>query len=132
MDSKKHMSNYYKAMQDQLGTPTVKEVMDAVRKFDSGAMRQPTAGNGRYDLIPPLVLRRIALIFEEGAEKYGDRNYEKGIPVSNFINHALIHLINYLSGDDSEDQLGKVVWNIMAAMHMQDIHPELVDLPVKR
>lgn len=87
--------------------------------FDTGSVRDTRAGKGRYDLITPIGLLRLARHYENGAEKYGDRNWEKGQPVSRYLDSAIRHLFNYLGGDRSEDHLAAVAWNALAAIHTE-------------
>jgi hypothetical protein len=86
------------------------------REFSTGAVRDMSAGKGRYDLIPYDALRRLALIYEHGAVKYGEGNWMKGIPVSSFIDSAMRHLQKFSAGLEDEDHPAQAVWNIFAAM----------------
>lgn len=86
-------------------------------KFSTGAIREPNNGRGRYDLISPIALKALAIHYERGAEKYVDRNWEKGLPLSRHLNSALRHLQNYLSGDREEDHLSACVFNCFAITH---------------
>ena len=38
------------------------------QKFDTGAVREPTENKGRYDLISPIALKRLAVVYEKGAK----------------------------------------------------------------
>lgn len=87
--------------------------------FATGAVRG--AVQTRYDLISPIGLRRVAETCHEGAEKYGDHNWEKGMQVSVMANHAIAHLYKYLSGDRSEDHLAHAAWNCLGAMHSEEL-----------
>lgn len=100
-------------------------------QFSTGAVREVQTGKGRYDLITPYGLQRLALHYERGAAKYADRNWEKGIPVSRCFSSAVRHLFQYLAGDRSEDHLAAAAWNIMAIMHFEAVLPEMVDLPAR-
>ena len=53
-------------------------------QFSSGAVRDMHEGKGRFDLLPMCVLLRLAKHYEAGCSKYGDRNWEKGIPCHSF------------------------------------------------
>lgn len=44
--------------------------------------------------------------------KYADRNWEKGMKFSRYLDSAERHINQYKKGDDSEDNLSAVVWNI--------------------
>lgn len=103
--------------------------------FETGARRDSQAGKGRYDLVSPLALERLALVSERGAAKYEDRNWEKGMPISRFLNSSIRHTMQYLEGRRDEDHLGQACWNLTAALHTEmavarGILPkELYDLP---
>lgn len=99
--------------------------------FDTGAVRDMAQGKGRCDLLPPLALLRLARHFEAGAEKYGDRNWEKGIPVHSFIDSAIRHVLRYMAGHDDEDHLCAAAWNLICAMETEEKMPEMVDIPAR-
>jgi hypothetical protein len=67
----------------------------------------------------PFVLERDARHLEFGAKKYGERNWEKGQPMSRYIDSALRHLYRYLAGYRDEDHLAAARWNIGALMHTE-------------
>ena len=96
-----------------------------VKTFNSGAVRSADRRQERYDLISPVGLRRLAEACHEGAEKYSDYNWERGMPVNDILNHCISHLYSYLSGDRSEDHLAHAAWNCFAAMHSEEIWPEI-------
>lgn len=89
--------------------------------FDSGAQRDRQVGKGRYDLISPFALHRLALIAENGAIKYEDRNWEKGMPITRFIDSAKRHLNQALAGKIDEDHLAQAMWNCHAAIHILEM-----------
>lgn len=88
---------------------------------DGLAIREPSIGKGRYDLISPFATRRLAEWYELGAQKYADRNWEKGMPFSRYIDSAKRHLDKYVMGMDDEDHLAAAAWNIFAIMHHQEL-----------
>lgn len=85
------------------------------QEFDTGAVRDAQSGKGRYDLLLtlPHMLYRLARHFENGAKKYGDDNWRKGLPLRRFIDSAFRHLCQYMEGKDDEDHLTAVIWNLM-------------------
>lgn len=100
--------------------------------FESGAQRDRLPGKGRFVLLSPIGLKRIALRAEAGEIKYGDgRNWEKGMPVSQFIDSAMRHIAQYLEGDVQEDHLAAAAWNLQAAMHTEEKMPEMQDIPTR-
>ena len=103
------------------------------KEFETGALRDRAEGKGRFDLLSPYALLRMALRCEIGHKKYGDgRNWEKGMPISNFIDSAMRHIGQYVMGDDSEDHIGAALWNLMCVAHMEALKPEFQDLPLRK
>jgi hypothetical protein len=88
--------------------------------FPGGAQRDTQKGKPRYDLIPPLALRRVADLYTKGAEHYGDRNWEKGMKFSRFFGSLLRHAYQFAMGHKEEDHLAAVVFNALAIMHFQE------------
>lgn len=72
---------------------------------------------GRFDLIPSKPLERVAIVLEQGAEKYGENNWHR-IDSVDHINHAIAHLFKYLSGDRSEDHLTNTICRALFASYM--------------
>ena len=83
---------------------------------EGGAVRQVSAGKGRYDLIPPMVIKRDAQLYESGAKAYDENNWTKGIPSTRFFESAKRHLDDYLLTRD-EDNLAAARWNIAGIMY---------------
>ena len=96
-------------------------------KFGTGAVRSDTFEEFRYDLVSPIGLREVARACSEGAQKYSDWNWEKGMPVSDLLNHAIAHVYQFLAGDRSEPHLGHAAWNLLAAIHSHELWPHLND-----
>lgn len=95
-------------------------------QFETGAVRSADKADVRYDLISPIGMRRLAETMEEGRQKYGYFNWERGMPIGDILNHALAHIYAYLEGKPTgEDDLAHAAWNLFAAMHMEETHPEL-------
>lgn len=115
--------------------PNELEDSGQVRLSPTGAQRDANEGKGRYDLISPIAIARLARINQLGAEKRGDRNWEKGMNMQWFVDSAMRHLFEYLEGMTNEDHLAQCFWNIMCAMHTEEmiarglLPAELMDLP---
>lgn len=78
----------------------------------------------RFDNAWDMVLE-VAKHFEDGAKKYGDNNWQKGIPVSRYIDSAVRHYLKYLRGDTDEPHDRSFVWNIMCAAWTCEHLPDL-------
>lgn len=59
------------------------------------------------------MLLEVAKHFEEGAKKYGEHNWQKGIPEHSYIDSAYRHYIKHRRGDDDEPHDRAAAWNIM-------------------
>lgn len=77
----------------------------------------------------PTAMLEASHQYEDGARKYEDRNWEKGIPVHCFIDSGVRHYLKYLRGDDDEPHDRAFLWNMLGALWMAENHPELIDLP---
>ena len=103
---------------------------DRISYGEGKAIREPSIGKGRYDLISPFGIDRIAKWYELGARKYADRNWEKGMPFSRYVDSAKRHLNKYVMGMEDEDHLAAACWNIIAIMHHQELGElEFDDMP---
>jgi len=102
-------------------------------EFATGSKRDSRKGKGRYDLISPFGLKRLAIHYENGADKYGSHNWTKGQPICRYLDSALRHGFCYLSGMRDEDHLAAMAWNAFAAIHTEEciqlgvLPPELDD-----
>lgn len=102
----------------------------------TGAVRDSRANKGRYDLLPPHAIRRLAQVYERGAAKYADRNWEKGMPFSRYLDSALRHIFQHLEGNRDEDHLGHATFNLLAVIEHQEriargtLPASLDDIPV--
>ena len=65
--------------------------------------------------------------FENGCAKYGERNWEKGIPIHCYVDSGIRHLIKHLSGQTDEAHDWAFVWNMMCCSWTMRNHPGLDD-----
>jgi hypothetical protein len=75
----------------------------------------------------PTLFLEVAKHFEEGAKKYGEHNWQKGIPVRCYIDSAVRHYLKFLRGDNDEPHDRAFVWNIMCCIWTCKHKPELND-----
>ena len=71
------------------------------------------------------MLLETSIHFEEGAKKYGENNWQKGIPVRCYIDSAVRHYLKFLRGDKDEPHDRAFCWNIMCAIWTCKHKPEL-------
>lgn len=75
-------------------------------------------------VIVPTLFLEVAKHFEDGAKKYGENNWQKGIPVHCYIDSAVRHYLKWLRGDTDEPHDRAFVWNLMCCIWEVDHHKE--------
>ena len=73
-----------------------------------------------YDLIA-----RIARHFENGAKKYDENNWRKGLPRKCYIDSATRHYFKWILGETDEDHESAYYWNIMCCAWTHENIPEM-------
>jgi len=94
---------------------------DSKRTFDTGSVRDTNTGKPRVDLISPYFLERLGVHLGEGAEHYGDRNWEKGQPYSVLVESFMRHAVSILAGRTDYDHLSAAAFGLMAIAHFEAI-----------
>ena len=84
---------------------------------------------GRHENQLITALLDVSKQYEDGAKKYNERNWEKGMPVHCFIDSGVRHYLKYSRGDTDEPHDRAFIWNMLGAIWMHENHPELIDLP---
>ena len=54
--------------------------------------------------------------YEQGALKYGEYNWQKGIPYNSYIDSAVRHLLKYIDGQKDEPHQRAFTWNILCLL----------------
>lgn len=72
--------------------------MDKGKKFDQGKVR--------FDLIPPDAMYYLAEVFTRGAEKYGDRNWERGMTWGRLFSATMRHAWEWWRGRENDQETG--------------------------
>lgn len=90
------------------------------RGFSTGAVRDASEGKPQITQIYPPAILRLAQRGTDGAKKYDDYNWAKGIPLQVYIDSLYRHLTAYQMRDTSEDHLAAILWNAMGLMYTED------------
>lgn len=96
------------------------------QKFDSG--------KERFDLIPARPLFLLAKLYTNGAKKYNDRNWEKGMKWSRIFGAIQRHLWKFWIGEDYDAETGvphtiNAAWGCLSLTEYLFTHGELDDRP---
>lgn len=103
--------------------------------FSTGAQRDRQPGKGKPSLVPSWVIWLVSRVYEDGAAKYASRNWEKGMPLSNYIDSAERHLTKLKAGMRDEPHATQVIWNMIGYIYTSvlikmNLRPaELNDMP---
>ncbi len=73
----------------------------------------------------------VAKHFEDGAVKYVDNNWQKGIFLQCYIDSAVRHYLKYRRGDKDEPHDRAFMWNLICAIWTHKNKPEMIDIPGK-
>ncbi len=88
------------------GVEPVTDCHDMAVKFDTGKLRM--------DLLPPDALEALARILTDGAEKYGEYNWSKGMKWSRPYAALLRHLMAFWAGQDNDPESGHPhLWHVL-------------------
>jgi hypothetical protein len=111
------------------GDPVIAYIAKFAETGDRGHLRMALdvfAGSNYFDM-----LLEVAKHFEDGAKKYGENNWQKGIPVRCYIDSAVRHYLKYQRGDKDEPHNRAFCWNIITACWTCKHKPELNDYAQK-
>jgi hypothetical protein len=112
--------------------PTVNECLTVDNAQTTGKQAFVRA---RFDCINPLALRLVAECVGFGAMKYSEDNHKK-ISVRDHLNHAMNHINEHRTGDESEMHLVHAIARLLFAVElvvqsgaMEDryFHPDMVE-----
>ena len=84
------------------------------------------ADENHWDI--PTMLLEVSKHFEDGAQKYGERNWQKGIPLHCYIDSAVRHYLKWYRGDNDEPHDRAFCWNCLCAAWTLVQKPECNDL----
>lgn len=62
------------------------------------------------------VMKQLAVHFQKGAEIYGERNCQKGIPLWSFKDSGIRHMTQWLNDETDEPHFISAIWNFWMAL----------------
>ena len=77
----------------------------------------------------PNCILEVSMHYKQGAEKYGERNWEKGIPLHSYIDSGVRHFLKHIDGQTDERHDRAFVWNMLGAIWTMEHKPEMIDIP---
>lgn len=110
-------------------------IENGITAFETGAQRESNdVMKGRMDMIPGNAIIRVSKRFQEACIPYGkypEFNWQKGMPISRYMDSAIRHLYRYLDGEINEDHLAAACTNILMAMWTEEKLPQMQDIPAR-
>lgn len=76
-------------------------------------------------------LLEVAKHYEDGAKKYGEHNWEKGILAHSYVDNAIRHLTKWRMGLRDEPHDRAFLWNVIGLIWTCKNHPNLIDFHSK-
>jgi len=89
--------------------------------FETGAQRDIEDGKTQPGLISPLFLKRLGDHLAAGAQKYNQRNWEKGMDFDRIWRSTNRHLLQWVLGDRVEDHLAAAAFGLMELIHFEEM-----------
>lgn len=121
-----------KVVSDLIDDIVLDDIEDYIRSGDTdylhAAINHFVGGYSNWKNIFTALLE-VSKQYEDGARKYNDRNWEKGIPVHCYIDSGVRHYLKFRRGDTDEPHDRAFVWNMLGAIWTHENKPELIDLP---
>lgn len=87
-----------------------KEDYDTAKQFLYKTLRKFTA---HMEWSTGQAVLELSKHFEQGAKKYGEHNWEKGIDFNSYIDSAVRHLLKHMDGQTDERHDRAFMWNIV-------------------
>ena len=92
--------------------------------FDTGMVRDTSTTKARYDLVHMPMLKRWAELMGRGAQKYGERNWEKArteAEYNRFRESAFRHFMQWFNGESpEEDHAAAIFFNVSGAEYTKE------------
>lgn len=66
--------------------------------------------------------------YEDGARKYSENNWKRGMPLHCFIDSGVRHFLEHSRGDTDEPHARAFMWNLLGAMWTINNLPEMDDI----
>jgi hypothetical protein len=89
-------------------------------------------GKQRYDMLPFDAIEELVKVYTFGVDKYGERNWEKGIVFSRLIAAVFRHIMDWLLRETYDRETGlhhlaHAAWGCLAIVHFQKIGKKNLD-----
>lgn len=128
------------------------EIQEFIRTYEKGSKKNPlewidafeNTGDRQYlihaaqafsnevFLGPYTAILEYAKHMEDGCNKYGPRNWEKGIPLDRYVDSGIRHYLKSMRGDEDERHDRAFMWNMLCGAATCRFCPSLNPFPVRK
>lgn len=100
------------------------EALDDIYLYAEGCRERDHLAHAAAEVVAAMggftpAMKRLAGVYERGAEKYGENNWQKGMPISRYLDSGCRHITQAIGGEQDEDHLGQGLWNVFSVMHTE-------------
>lgn len=119
-----HHAPWFKSIERFKRTKKVDALYAALNDFISTQM------DGDFET----AMIELSIHYEQGAKKYSENNWKKGISIHSFLDSACRHALKHLRGDKDEPHDRAFLWNIVGCIWTYENKPEFddVELDIKK
>jgi hypothetical protein len=78
----------------------------------------------------PTAMIEVSKHYEDGAKKYAENNWKKGMPLHCYLDSGVRHCLKHLRGDTDEPHDRAFVWNMLCLIWTYIHKPELDDIEI--
>lgn len=80
---------------------------------------------------PAEMLLEVSHHYEDGCNKYGERNWEKGILLHSYIDSGVRHYLKHIDGYNTDERHDRAfIWNMLGAIWTLQHRPECIDIEI--
>lgn len=79
---------------------------------------------------PYTAIMEYAKHLEDGCKKYGERNWELGLPLHRYTDSGIRHYLKHKRGDTDERHDRAFLWNMLCGAATCRMHPEMNTFPI--
>lgn len=95
-----------KTVADEVADETIQRIAEEASKDVWPEGRKDDGSKPRYDLIPPELLEAVAHVLTFGAQKYSERNWEKGMKWGRPFAAMMRHMWAWWRGEKADPETG--------------------------
>ncbi len=89
-------------------------------EHEGGFKREDKSLKIDYTLIPPELLRRLAVHYTYGAIEHGKHNWKNAKKLDTFKESANRHWMQWLMDENDEDHAMSLIWNVLSYEYLKE------------